>query len=122
MDFENRNAPRVYSLFIQFNKVGMIRQAFTETVKIKIPRTGSLQLLFEIRSETRHIHAACPSLSPPSSLETVSANKGWMFLLYVAKSGDINSVGTISQSRAIFIARNPSSRSAAHAMIHQVVS
>src|ERR1700704_1865761 len=100
----------------------MVGQAFAETVKIKIPRAGGLQLLFEISSETRYIHAARPGLSPPSSLETVSANKGRMFLLYVTKSRNVNSIGAISQSRAIFIARNPSSGSAAHAMVHQLVS
>src|SRR6266550_1645141 len=106
MNFEHGNAPRVYSLFIQFNKILMVGQAFAETVKIQTPRARSLQLLFEVSSETRHIHAARPGLSPPASLETVSAKKGWMFLLYVAKSRDIDAIGAISQSRAIFITRN----------------
>src|ERR1700674_1528977 len=100
----------------------MIGQTFTKTVKSKIPRTRSFQLLFEVSSETGHIHAARPCLPPSTSLETISPNEGRMFLLYVAKSGDVNPIGAISQSSAIFIARDASSRPAAHAMIHQVVS
>src|SRR5262249_154883 len=63
MNFQRRDAPRVFHFLVEFNVVVGIWQAFAKTIKIEGPLPRTAQHLFKLRAESSELRAAIPSLA-----------------------------------------------------------
>ena len=123
MEPQHRDAPAVFHLGVQVHVVLVAREDFAETAHADEGAGMFTDRFLELPAESgRAPRAIRKDREATPALEAVAADESGLFVLQIPEARHIDSVRTISECNMILVPRDTASGSAAHTVIHEVVS